>query len=158
MNQFIIQISASNIPCVVMSPEFGADLHQRFGRRVVGVLNNTVRFHCALQQNQAGLWYVHVSNKWCKQAGVRVGDRVQVTFEQDDSSLQFEVSDVLHTVLESDPEAQAAFEQLTPGNRRGLIALVLQVKSTDKQIERALKIAEQLKRGISAPNKVLKKV
>lgn len=59
-------------------------------------------------------------------------------------------------VFATDAAAEKIFKNLTPGNKRGLIALVNMVKSSDKKIERALKIADKLKMGITAPAQIMK--
>jgi uncharacterized protein YdeI (YjbR/CyaY-like superfamily) len=50
----------------------------------------------------------------------------------------------------------SVFEDLTDGNKRGLIYVVSSVKSSDKRIERALKIVEKLKIGVTSPRLILK--
>lgn len=59
-------------------------------------------------------------------------------------------------VLNSDQEADEIFHSLTEGNQRGLIYLVSQVKSSDKKIERALKIVARIKNGVTTPRVILK--
>ena len=75
----------------------------------------------------------------------------------DDTELQFSVPEEFAEVLATDPAAEKIFNTLTPGNKRGLIALVNMVKSSDKKIERSLLIAEKLKKGVSSPAKVMQK-
>jgi uncharacterized protein YdeI (YjbR/CyaY-like superfamily) len=58
--------------------------------------------------------------------------------------------------LDTDDEANKIFHALTAGNQRGLIYLLSLVKSSDKKIERALKIAERIKQGITSPRLILK--
>jgi uncharacterized protein YdeI (YjbR/CyaY-like superfamily) len=62
----------------------------------------------------------------------------------------------LSEVLDTDPKANEVFHSLTEGNQRGLMYLVTQVKSSEKRIERALKIAEKIKAGITSPRNILK--
>jgi uncharacterized protein YdeI (YjbR/CyaY-like superfamily) len=62
----------------------------------------------------------------------------------------------LKEVLDTDDEANKIFHTLTAGNQRGLIYLLSLVKSSDKKIERALKIAERIKLGITSPRLILK--
>ena len=61
----------------------------------------------------------------------------------------------LSAVLSLDTAAAQKFKSLTPGNQRGLIYLVTQVKTSDKRIERALTIADRLKHGITSPKTIL---
>jgi len=63
----------------------------------------------------------------------------------------------LKEILETDPEASEIFHSLTSGNQRGLLYLVAQVKTSDKKIERALKIADRIKIGITSPRLVMGK-
>ena len=48
------------------------------------------------------------------------------------------------------------FHALTEGNQRGVIYLVTQVKSSKKKVERALKISEKLKQGVTSARLILK--
>ena len=59
--------------------------------------------------------------------------------------------------MATDPAAEKIFNTLAPGHKRGLIALVNTVKSSDKKIERSLLIAEKLKKGVISPAKVMQK-
>jgi uncharacterized protein YdeI (YjbR/CyaY-like superfamily) len=59
--------------------------------------------------------------------------------------------------MATDPEAEAVFNKLTAGNKRGLIAFVAQVKSSYKRIERALLVAANLKAGRTSPRSQVKK-
>ena len=59
-------------------------------------------------------------------------------------------------VLDTDVEAHRIFHSLTAGNQRGLIYLVSQVKSGDKKVDRALKIVEKIKKGVTSPKIILK--
>lgn len=125
-------------------------------RRVVCKLNGTVEFHCALMPKKPGGHFVYVGSKVLKQLKLKAGSEITATFSPDTSAFQFEAPAELLEVLKTDSKANAAFKSLTDGNQRGLIYLVTQVKSTDKRIERALKIAERLKLGISSPREILK--
>ena len=74
----------------------------------------------------------------------------------DNTDYQFAIPQELEEVLNTDDEANQIFNSLTEGNQRGLMYLVSQVKSVDKRIERALKISERLKNGITSPRLILK--
>lgn len=133
-----------------------AALTKNGNKRAICSLNNQLDFHCAVMPRKEGGHYVVVGQKICKQLGIKQGSIVTVTFSIDDSEYQFEMPEELKEVLNQDPQADKVFHSLTAGNQRGLIHLVAQVKSTDKRIERALKIAERVKSGITSPMKVLK--
>ena len=125
-------------------------------KRLVCTINGAVTFHCALQPKKELGHFVYLNKKIMKQLGLQEGATVEATFVEDTSTYQFDMPESLKEVLDTDPEADKIFHALTPGNQRGLIHLVGAVKSVDKQIERALKIATSLKAGITSPRHVLK--
>jgi hypothetical protein len=125
-------------------------------KRVICKLNDTVEFHCALMPKKEGGYFINVGSKSRNKLGLNEGDSVIATFSADDSALQFEMPKEFMEVLKTDSKAKSIFNSLTDGNKRGLIYLVTQVKSSDKCIERALKIAERLKIGITSPIEILK--
>ncbi len=126
-------------------------------RRVIGNINGKVDFHCAILSKKEEAYYVNIGSTLCKKLKLKEGDSLTVTFRKDTSDYQFDMPEELSEVLATDRKADQLFHALTEGNQRGLIYLVSQVKSTDKRIERALRITEQLKNGITSPRVILKK-
>jgi hypothetical protein len=124
--------------------------------RALCKLNDAVEFHCALMPKKEGGHYVNIGRSICKQLHLTEGDTVTATFRADHSPYQFNMPEELMAVLSLDKLAHQKFIGLTPGNQRGLIYLVTQVKSSDKRIERALKIADRLKSGVTSPRTRLK--
>ena len=92
----------------------------------------------------------------CRKLKVKEGSKLTATFRADDTEYQFAMPEELSEVLRTDAEASSIFHALSAGNQRSLIYLVMQVKSVDKRIERALKIADRLKYGITSPRVILK--
>jgi uncharacterized protein YdeI (YjbR/CyaY-like superfamily) len=92
----------------------------------------------------------------CKKLNLEEGCLLSASFKIDETEYQFEIPEELSEVLDSDLEANTLFRALSLGNQRGLIYLVTQVKSSEKRIERALKIAEKLKIGVTSPKLILK--
>lgn len=125
-------------------------------KRVICKLNDTVEFHCALMPKREGGHFINVGSKIRSKLGLNAGDTVTATFAIDHSDFQFELPKEFMEVLKTDSKADRIFKSLTDGNKRGLIYLVTQVKSSDKRIERSLKIAERLKLGIKSPREILK--
>jgi uncharacterized protein YdeI (YjbR/CyaY-like superfamily) len=119
-------------------------------------LNDDVEFHCAILPKKEGGHFVNIGSMICKKLNIAEGTTVTATFRVDDTAYQFDMPEAFRAVLSTDPEADNLFHALTPGNQRGLIYLVAQVKSPEKSVERALKIAERLKMGITSPKTILK--
>ena len=124
-------------------------------KRVVCRIGNA-RLHVALNPRKEGGCWIYINRATVKSEGLRLGAVMTCILEADESPLQFDVPEEFAEVLATDPEAQAIFSGLTPGNQRGLIYLVTQVKSIDKRIARALLIAEKLKHGIHSPKLIFK--
>lgn len=143
--------------CIIIDPQVAAPLLANGNKRVVCIINGTLTLHCALLHSKEGYHYIAISSKVCKQLGVKAGSKLQIHLEIDTAEYQFEMPVELQEVLDSDPEAAAAFEALTDGKKRSIMHLVTLVKSVDKRIERALLIAHKIKMGISSPQLLLKK-
>jgi Domain of unknown function (DUF1905)/Bacteriocin-protection, YdeI or OmpD-Associated len=125
-------------------------------KRVICRLNDTVEFHCAIMPKKEGGHFINIGLTICKKLKIKEGLKVLATFTVDKTEYQFAMPEELKEVFTTDPEADEIFHLLTVGNQRGLIYLVGQTKSRDKKIEKALKIAERIKNGITSPRKILK--
>ncbi len=125
-------------------------------KRVICTINKTEKLHCAIMPKKDGGHFVMIGAAICKKLKLKVGAEIEVSFVIDKTEYQFAMPEELKEVLDTDEEANKIFHTLTPGNQRGLIYLLSLVKSSDKKIERALKIAERIKFGISSPRLILK--
>lgn len=142
---------------IMIDPKSVTSLTKNDNKRVICRLNDQIEFHCAILSRKGLGHFVFVGSSIIKKLKLKPGLKIIATFSVDDSPYQFHLPEELEEVLNTDPEAYTTFQSLTPGNQRSLMYLVKQVKSSDKKIERALKIASQLKNGITSPKLVLKK-
>jgi hypothetical protein len=126
-------------------------------RRCICNVNNSIDFHCAIMKKKEGSYYINLGLKIIKSLKLKLGDSVNATFKEDGTEYKFEFSEELFEVLKSDLRANKVFESLSDGNKRSLIYLISAVKSSDKKIERALKIAEKLKAGITSAKEIMKR-
>ncbi len=126
-------------------------------KRVVCRLNNQLDLHAAIMKTKEGMYYVMIGLKYLKQLKLTINSKVIAAISIDKTDLQFNIPEEFAEVIATDSKAKVIFDSLTAGNKRGLIALVNMVKSSDKKIERALLIAEKLKAGITSPQKVMAK-
>jgi hypothetical protein len=113
-------------------------------------------FHCAFMPKKEGGYFINLGSTICKKLNLKEGDSITLSFAEDNSEFQFEMPEELSEVLYQDPDADAVFQALTDGNKRGLIYVISLVKSSEKRIERALKVADKLKMGVTSPRLVLK--
>lgn len=93
------------------------------------------------------LAYIAFSRARMKQIGVDIGDTVTVTLEKNRSEYGFDVPEEFEEVLRQDERANEVFMALPKGTRRAIIYLVLQIKASDKRIEKSLFLLENLKRA-----------
>jgi Bacteriocin-protection, YdeI or OmpD-Associated/Domain of unknown function (DUF1905) len=125
-------------------------------KRVVCKINDSLDFHCAFMPKKEGGFYINIGSKICNALNLKLGDDVTLSFSEDTSEYQFDMPEELTEVFYQDPDAFAIFDRLTDGNKRSLIYLVNAVKSSEKRIERALRIVEKLKMGITKPQLIMK--
>jgi hypothetical protein len=125
-------------------------------RAVAFVADTEYRYHCGILLKKTIGHYIFVNSEITKKLNLKEGSTIDLTLVIDESKYQFEMPEEMTEVLAQDQVADEIFHGLKPGNQRSLIYLISQVKTSDKKIERALKIADRLKMGITAPLQILK--
>ena len=90
-----------------------------------------------------GRWYLLVSKKAMKAAGVSLGDDVEVRFRIADQEA-VDVPHDLERALEADAVALARWYALTPGKKRGLAFRVAQAKRPETRAKRTAEVLEAL--------------
>jgi Bacteriocin-protection, YdeI or OmpD-Associated/Domain of unknown function (DUF1905) len=140
----------------VMVDEKTVNLFLAKGSKRALCLIGETTFHCAFMPKKEGGHFINLGTTICKQLKLKEGDEITLSFKEDESEFQFEMPEEFLEVLYQDPDADVVFQGLTDGNKRGLIYVITLVKSSEKRIERALKVAEKLKLGVTSPRLVLK--
>jgi hypothetical protein len=125
-------------------------------RAIAKVEGSNKTFHCGILKKKELGYYVYINTDVVNELKLTIGSKLRLHLEIDTSENQFATSPELNEVLDQDPEAKAIFNKLTAGKQRSLIYLVLSVKSIDKRIERALKIAQKIKIGITSAMEIMK--
>jgi len=95
--------------------------------------------------------YITFSKARMKQIGVGLGDTVTVELEKNRSEYGFDVPEEFQEVLNQDPFANERFSKLSKGTRRAVIYIVIQLKSSQKRIEKSIFLLENLKRSPEKP-------
>lgn len=108
---------------------------------------NDLPFHGAWVPGGKKLPYLHLSADFVEELGVAVGDPLEVRFRLEPSDL-VEVPADLAAALAADPEAEAVWRALTPGQRRGLAHMVGNAKRAETRAKRAAKLMEELRTGL----------
>ena len=142
---------------LLVPQELGDAVKAAFGgNRALCILPNGFSFHCALMGSKNGGFYITVGKKTLKRAGLEGDEVLEVVLRKDESEFQAPMPEELAGVLETDFEAWERFEALTKGKQRSIIHQVASAKHIDTRINRALKIAENLKKGASKPGEFLR--
>jgi len=113
--------------------------------RVICTLG-TARFPCAIVSS-GDRRFIHLSQRLRDEAGVAIGQRVSVTLVRDERPSEVGLPVELEEVLRQEPSGAKLFAALTPGRQRGIAALVLRVKSSERRIEKALAIVQAIEAG-----------
>ncbi len=153
---YVLEKFDSGMHYIMLDKKTVVDFTKNGNKRVICKINGQVEFHCAIMPKKEGGHFINIGSTICKKLKIKEGSKVTATFSIDKSEYQFEMPEELREVLSTDTDADIIFQSLTEGNRRGLIYLVTQVKSSDKRIERALRIVERLKNGVTSPRIILK--
>ncbi len=141
---------------IMLDAKLIAKLTKDSNKRVICTINKTEKLHCAIMPKKDDGHFIMISTSICKKLKLKVGMEIEASFVIDKTEYQFDMPEELKEVLDTDEEANKKFHSITPGNQRGLIYLLSLVKNSDKKIERALKIAERIKQGITSPRLILK--
>lgn len=112
--------------------------------RTEGFLNG-VPFAAAPQYKKDRKRYFIVSSTLRKAAGIKEGDKVDVTFKLVDAK-KVNIPEELKVVLQQDDEAREVWQTFTSGMQRNFIIYVNGGRSTDTKIKRALESMEKAKR------------
>ncbi|SMO61015.1 YdeI/OmpD-associated family protein [Gracilimonas mengyeensis] len=116
------------------------------GTRLMCSVNGHKAFHGGMVALGGGAAYITINKKRMKAFGIDKGDEVEVTITLDHSKYGMEVPEELEALLEQDDEGERRFEMLTPGRQRYIIHYVSQVKSSQKRIDRAILLINNLKK------------
>lgn len=115
------------------------------GTRLMVSVNGYKAFHGGMVALGGGAAYITVNKKRMKEYGVDKGDEVGVRLELDHSKYGVEMPEELEALLEQDEDGARRFELLAPSKQRYIIQYVSGVKSSQKKIDRAIKLINNLK-------------
>jgi len=118
-----------------------------FNQRFIITINDEICWQAGSVSLGNDTAYITISSDRMKKLKVDIGDAVNVTLERDFSEYGFAVPIEFEEVLKQDSIGEKRFNSLSLGKRRAAIYLVIQVKSSDKRIEKSIAIIENLKRA-----------
>lgn len=117
-----------------------------YGTRLLCSVNGNEKIYSGLVSKGDGNGYIIINGKKQKKWGISISDKeLTATIELDHSKYGMEVPEELEALLDQDREGSKAFEAITPGKQRYIIHYVSSVKSSQKRIDRAILLIENLK-------------
>lgn len=123
------------------------DKGSMYNQRFHITLNNSITWQAGTVSLGNNTAYIVVSKTRMKELDVHLKDEVHVQLKRDYSKYGFEVPEEFIEVLNQDQEGKERFESLTMGAQRAIIYLVIQLKSSDKKIDKSIFFLENLKRA-----------
>lgn len=117
----------------------------KFRGRYICTVNGGLNFSCGLVALGQGRGYISITKRRLKEINLAAGDRAAVVLTPDTSKYGMVVPEELKAVLKQDPQGKKRFDGLSPGRQRYILNYVGSVKNSDKRIERALLLIENLK-------------
>lgn len=115
-------------------------------KRVLCTLNGRP-LRRALQYMRTGERFLLVSKTLRRELRLGAEDLVQVTLAPDPAPEQVDLPEELVEGLAAWPEAEAAFNRLTPGRQRNLVHYIDTAKRSETRAERVVKLLHQLADG-----------
>lgn len=139
-------IKAAFVNTAIFLPEEIIEQLPKGRVRVKGTFSGAL-FSLAVQHLKDGARYFAVSAPLRKAAGIKPGDKVEVTFKLVDPD-KIDIPEELKAVLAQDDLAMKAWKKLSTGYQRSLIHYVTSVKNVDSRIKRSLQLMERAKAGL----------
>lgn len=125
-------------------------------KRFICQINGEYEMPCALHSHKGGARFIMLSKRIRSEYDIDPTAPAQIVLREDDSEFGHPVPEEWQAILDFDEEAAAIFSELTPGKQRSVLHMVGAAKREETRINRALKIAENLKLGIRNPQQFLK--
>ena len=111
----------------------------------------TIRGHAlrlGLLPLEGGGRYLMLNKDVCAAVGIKLGDELEITIEPDPNPDHVDLPDELAEALAAWPEAETAFNNYSGAHRRAMARLVDEAKQRETRIRRAVKLTENLARGL----------
>ena len=131
---------------LVVPAEVLAALGKSVKRVIVTIRGQALRL--GLLPLEGGGRYLMLNKDICAAVSIQFGDEVEATIEPDPNPDHVDLPDELAEALAAWPEAETAFNNYSGSHRRAMARLVDEAKQPETRIRRALKLTENLGRGL----------
>lgn len=152
MNDFSFRANLERLPnnlsytALFLPYEIVAYLPEKGRVRVEGKINDITPFNLAILNLKEGPKYLMIGSQLRKEAKIKEGDLVQVSFQLVDAEL-LDIPEEFQEVLLLDEVAAFIFNSFTTGYKRSLMHYITSAKSIDTRIKRSLELTTKIKNG-----------
>lgn len=115
-------------------------------RRVICTLNGSETLQCALFPSDND-YFITLNKALRSRLQLEPGDPIELSITKDESKYGMPMPDEFAEVLRQDKEGKRLFDELSPGNQRLMLKLIVFVKDIDMRITRSLVGIELLKQS-----------
>lgn len=133
------------VPTKIIEALSGEFQKGKLNHRVVIQLNSKISWQGGIVALGDGIGYITISTARMKKLDIHLNDVVEIKLEKDTSKYGFDMPEELDELLKQDIEGYIRFEKLKPSIQRYIIYYIIQVKSSEKRLERALTLINNLK-------------
>ena len=131
---------------LVVPAEVLAALGKGLKRVIVTIRGHALRL--GLLPLEGGGRYLMLNKDVCATVGIQFGDEVEAAIAPDPNPDHVDLPEELAEALAAWPEAEVAFQNYSGAHRRSMARLVAEGKQRETRIRRALKLTENLGRGL----------
>lgn len=121
-------------------------------KRFLVTFDQSDHIHCTIHRKDEG-YYIMLGKHFKSIVGVDTGQEVEVQIEIDNSEYGAPMPIELEECIAIDPDGAEIFYNLSDGRKRSAMFFVNKAKAEATRIKRALLILENLKLGITDPQK-----
>jgi len=128
-----------------------ADVLESLGGKAAKRVIVTIRGHAlrlGLLPLEGGGRYLMLNKDVCRAVGIALGNELEIRIDSDPNPDHVDLPDELAEALAAWPEAETAFNKYSGAHRRAMARLVDEAKQRETRIRRAVKLTENLARGL----------
>lgn len=131
---------------IVVPPEVDIFFKKNEQKRLLCTVNDLKPYNSAILRLKDGYCYINLNKDRLKEGKLKVGDKINVILEPDNSEYGMPLPLEMEEVFIQDKVVKQYFDSLTPGKQRTLLYMIGKIKSQDKRIEKSIIMSNYLKR------------
>ncbi len=128
---------------IPLSAEVVQSLPEGAKTRIICQLDERVRIRCGLNPLGKGAYFILIAKRYIEALEKKEHDLISYELTVDPDPLGVDIPEVMHELLDQDPEAKKTFDQLGNPRKRTLIHRINRIKNIDLQVRHILDFLEE---------------